>query len=113
MAHQQDYEIGRKIIGPLMKELLTTEVTMMGDFQETREQLSLTAVRTSPQEAAPHRLRQRYRSTCHSQALSFVCRRTIWVGEAYNQNKSGRLHGMDPYNLGAARSALSAHRGRA
>src|SRR5690348_10786391 len=113
MAHQQDDEIGRKIIGALMKELFTTGLAMMGNLQETREQLSLTAVRATAPEAAPHRFRQRYRSTCHSGTLSIVCRHTIWVGEAYNQNKTGRLHGMDPYNLRAGRTALSTHRGRA
>jgi len=56
VADRGDNQVGWKIIGPVMKQLLVALRTMVRDLQEVPKQSSLAAMRTPHPEAAPHSL---------------------------------------------------------
>jgi hypothetical protein len=58
VTDDDNHDIGRKVVGAMMVELLAALFTMIGDLQEAPEQQALSAVRAFSQKAAPHRSAQ-------------------------------------------------------
>ena len=54
MAHDDDDEIGRKVVGAVVMEFFAAFFAMIGDLQILAEQAAFPAVRTLATKAAPH-----------------------------------------------------------